>query len=62
MLVRLRWFIVGVVSSLAGVAYVAGQVRRARERLTPTNLAREGAGIVADALDRTADRMAPPRP
>lgn len=60
MLVRLRWFLYGMLVTLAAVTYMASQVRRARERLTPRNLARSGAGGLADWLDATADRIAPP--
>jgi hypothetical protein len=59
MLVRIRWFVIGAATSLGAVAYVAGQLRRARERLTPGNLARGGARSMADMLDHVADRVAP---
>jgi hypothetical protein len=59
MLLRFRWFLIGAATSLGAAAYVASQVRRARQRLTPGNLAREGAHGVASLIDRAADRIAP---
>ena len=59
MFVRIRWFVIGAATSLGAAAYVANQLRRARERLTPRNLARGGARGVADMIDRAADRVAP---
>lgn len=59
MLVRIRWFVIGAATSLGAAAYVANQLRRARERLTPRNLAKGGARSVADLIDRAADRVSP---
>ena len=59
MLVRLRWFVLGVLSSVGALGWLAVQVKRARERLTPANLARQGARGFADALDLLAERVAP---
>ena len=58
-LVRLRWFFLGVLSSLGALGWLAVQVRKARERLTPANLARRGARGVADTLEVIAERVAP---
>lgn len=60
MLVRIRWFLVGAVSSLGVIAYLASQIRRAREKLTPRNVARAGMQTVADALDTAARRIEAP--
>lgn len=59
MLLRIRWFVLGVVAAGAGVAYVVDQLRRARERLTPENLARGGARGVASLIEAAAERIAP---
>lgn len=60
MFLRMRWFGIGVVSSLGLVAYLATQVKRARERLSARALARSGGRTVASLLDRAADRVTPP--
>jgi len=60
MLVRIRWFLVGALSSLGVIAYLAKQIRRARDRLTPRNVARAGMQTVADALDNAARRIEAP--
>ena len=59
MLLRVRWFAVGVLSSLGAMAYLAAQVKRARERLNARALARSGGRSVATLLDRAADRIDP---
>lgn len=56
-LLRIRWFIVGVVTSLGAAAYLTNQVRKARERITARNLARTGMRGVADWLDTAADAV-----
>jgi hypothetical protein len=57
MLLRIRWFIMGALASLGIIGYLAKQVRMARERMTPANIARSGMRGVADILDNTAARM-----
>ena len=47
MLVRIRWFLLGVVVTLGGGALVVGRLVRLRRRLTPANLAR-AAGLNGD--------------
>ena len=59
MLLRIRWFIVGAAASLGAVSYVASQVRRARQKLTPRNLANTGMRSVANLLDTAADAVNP---
>lgn len=59
MLLRIRWFVLGALSSLGAIAYLAVQVRIARERLSPAALRRSGSRTVTTLLDRTADRLAP---
>jgi hypothetical protein len=44
---------------MGALGWLAVQVKRARERLTPANLARQGARGFADALDALAERVAP---
>ncbi len=58
MFVRMRWFTIGVVVSLGMMAYVANQMRRARERFTPQAVARQTGYAVADALEALASSMA----
>jgi hypothetical protein len=59
MLVRLRWFLLGALTSAGALGWLAVQVKRARERLTPANLARRGARRVADGVDALAEWVAP---
>jgi hypothetical protein len=59
MLVRIRWFLLGALSAAGGAVYLADQLRRAREAVTPANLARGGARSLAAAIDAAADRIAP---
>lgn len=59
MLLRLRWFIMGAVASVGVVTYLANQLRRARERLTPRNLANSGMRSVAEMLDSAAESVSP---
>ncbi len=59
MLVRIRWFVLGVVSSVGVVAYLAAQVKRARERLSAKAMARSGGRTVASMLDKAATRVSP---
>ncbi len=59
MFVRIRWFIAGVAAALGGVGYLAAQVRKARERLTPENLIAAGKNQAASWLDTLAERLAP---
>ena len=59
MLLRVRWFLFGALSAAGGAIYVVDQLRRARERMTPENLARGGARGVASLIDGAANRIAP---
>jgi hypothetical protein len=61
MLLRIRWFLVGVFSSLGIAAYLTNRIRRARERFSARNLARAGMRGAADVLDSTARRIDPAR-
>ncbi|MDX1690145.1 MAG: hypothetical protein R3290_03875 [Acidimicrobiia bacterium] len=58
MLVRIRWFLFGVVATAWSGAMVLTRLVRVRERLTPQNVAREGTRMAADALDRLAETVA----
>ena len=62
MFVRIRWFVLGALSAFGVVSYLAAQVKRARQQLTPANLVRRGGSSVADALETTADRLDPRHP
>ena len=59
MLLRIRWFIMGVAASLGAIGYLANQVRKARERMTPRNIAKSGMRGVADLLDTAAEVVKP---
>ena len=59
MLLRIRWFLMGVATSIGVVAYLVAQVKAARERLTAENLARPGALSLAEALDSAAVALTP---
>jgi hypothetical protein len=59
MLLRIRWFFMGVLTSIGVVAYLVAQVKAARERLTTENLARTGARTLAGALDSAAVVITP---
>lgn len=59
MLTRIRWFILGVVTATGVLSYLANQLRKARERLTPRNLANSGLRGFARALDNAADAIQP---
>ncbi len=61
MLLRIRWFIMGAAASAGLVAYLASQVKRARERITPRNLANSGMRGVARVFDQAADAVKPER-
>jgi hypothetical protein len=59
MLLRIRWFIMGVLASVGLVSYLAAQLRKARERLTPKNLTNSGLRGVARLFDTAADAVQP---
>jgi hypothetical protein len=59
MLLRIRWFVMGAGAAIGLVGYLANQVRRAREKLTPRNLAGAGMRGVADLLDTAAEAVQP---
>jgi hypothetical protein len=52
MLVRIRWFFLGVLLTLSGGAWLIGRAVRWRERLTPANLTRLAGHAAADWIDR----------
>lgn len=62
MLLRIRWFIMGALASIGLVSYLAAQLRKARQLLTPRNLADTGMRGVADLLDAAAEAVQPERP
>ncbi len=59
MFVRLRWFVLGVLSTLGGGAYVLAKLRRMRARLSPRNLAKASTLAAADALSLAGKLVAP---
>ena len=61
MFIRVRWFFMGVLASVGALAYLAAQVKAARQRLTPENLAKTGANSLAGALESAAVAITPSR-
>lgn len=59
MFTRIRWFILGAATATGVLGYLASQARKARERLTPRNLANSGLRKFASALDNAADAVQP---
>jgi hypothetical protein len=59
MFTRFRWFVLGAITATGLLSYLANQVRKARERLTPRNLANSGLRGFAQALDNAADALQP---
>lgn len=59
MFVRVRWFFMGVLASVGVFAYLATQIKAARERLTPENLTKTGVQSLAGALDTAAVAITP---
>ena len=59
MFLRIRWFIMGALASAGVLSYLANQLRKARERLTPRSMANRGLRGVASALDSAADAVQP---
>lgn len=54
---RLKWFVAGSVVTVGAGAYLSAKVKRARERLTPENLARASAVTVASVMNAAGRRM-----
>ena len=62
MLVRIRWFLLGVVATIGGGAMAVGRLVQLRERLTTANLARAAGHAAADALAAAARSLEEERP
>lgn len=59
MFLRMRWFVIGVATSIGALTYLAAQVKRARERITARAMVRSTGRTAASLLDRAADRISP---
>lgn len=59
MLLRFRWFVIGAAAATGVLGYLANELRKARERMTPRNLANTGLRGVADLLDTAASSVRP---
>ncbi len=59
MLLRIRWFILGAAAAFGAFTYIANELRKARERMTPRNLANSSMRSVAGLLDSAADAVQP---
>ena len=57
MMVRLWWFVAGALAGAWGTVRVLRRLERARAALTPTNVVRNGALVVADLLDARGARL-----
>lgn len=62
MFVRIRWFLAGAFAAFGGIGFLAAQVKKARQKLTPANLAAVGKRQAAGWLDSIADRVSPDQP
>ncbi len=59
MLLRIRWFLAGLITAVGGGAYLVTKLVRMRERLTPSNLRRAAVAAAADVLAWTGRVVAP---
>jgi hypothetical protein len=59
MFLRIRWFIMGAIAAVGVFSYLANQLRKARERLTPRSVANSGLRGVGRVLDSAADAVQP---
>ncbi len=59
MLLRIRWFVMGAVVTVGALGYIANELRKARERLTPRNIANTGMRGFAQVLDSAAAAVRP---
>jgi len=57
MFVRIRWFLIGVASTLGVGMWLVTVVKRARERLTPAAMGRAAAVTGAGLLEATGRRL-----
>jgi len=59
MLVRLRWFVLGFVTSVGALSYLATQVKRARQKINAEAMLRSSGRTAASLIDRAANRISP---
>lgn len=59
MLLRIRWFVLGVLSTVGGGAYLLAKLRRVRARLSAANLRKVSAHSLADVLDAAGRAILP---
>jgi hypothetical protein len=57
MFTRLRWFVLGVASTIGAGVYLAGRVKAMRERITPETMARAGALTMAGMMEATGRHL-----
>lgn len=57
MLARVRWFAIGVASTIGAGAFLAGRVKAMRGRITPQTMARAGAITAAGMMEATGRRL-----
>ena len=54
MFLRIRWFAMGAAVAAGALGYVANELRKAREKMTPRNMANTGMKGVAHLFDTAA--------
>ena len=59
MLLRIRWFIMGAAVSVGALGYIINEMRKARERMTPRNIANAGARGLGRALEAAGTAIRP---
>ncbi|NQV06590.1 hypothetical protein HQ535_08550 [bacterium] len=57
MLVRIRWFLLGVAATIGGGAVAVGRLVRLRQQLTAANMARVAGHTAADVIEWAAHRI-----
>ena len=59
MLLRIRWFVLGLATAIGGGAWVISKAVRMRERLSPAGLRRAGALVTADVFSAASRAVQP---
>ena len=59
MFLRIRWFLLGVLTTIGSGAYLLAKLRKVRARMSRDNLKRVGATSVADVLDAAGRAVSP---
>ena len=54
---RIRWFLLGATSAVAALAWLAGRVKLAQQRLTAETMTRAALGVAAGGFERAGRRL-----